>query len=419
MSKLIIKGGKPLSGTVRIDGAKNSAVAIVAASVLFHGRTVLENIPKISDILILLGIMEKMGAKVEWLDDSVVAIEVPDNFGDSARFDEVRSLRASNLLLGSLLGRKGKAYVTLPGGCDLGARPMDLHIKGFKKLGAEIEVNEVEDYISAEAEELSGAFIYLDFPSVGATENIMMAASVAEGQTIIENVAKEPEIVDLANLLNNAGAKVRGAGTDVIKIEGVPELNSPNYSIIPDRIEAGTYMAIAAMNQGTIKLENVIPAHLNPVIAKMREAGVTVRPLGSELYIKAPHKIKAVDVKTLAHPGFPTDMQPQMMSLLSVAEGTSTIVENLFETRMKAAPELKKMGADIEVNGCIATVRGVPQLYGAEVVAKDLRAGAALVAAALSAQGETRIEGVTYIDRGYWQMEEKLQGLGADIARVK
>ncbi|MEG1495929.1 MAG: UDP-N-acetylglucosamine 1-carboxyvinyltransferase [Clostridiales bacterium] len=416
MSKLIIKGGKPLSGTVKINGAKNSAVAIVAASLLFNGRTVLENIPKISDILILLGILEKMGAKVQWLQDDVVAIEVPDNLDYAARYEEVQSLRASNLLLGSLLGRIGKAEVSLPGGCDLGARPMDLHIKGFVKLGAEVETK--SDHIVATSSGLKGAFIYLDFPSVGATENIMMAASVAEGQTVIENVAKEPEIVDLANFLNNGGAKIRGAGTDIIKIEGVPELTSPTYSIIPDRIEAGTFMAIAAMNKGNIKIENVISAHLNPVIAKMREAGVIVRPNGNDLYVKAPEVLKSVNIKTLAHPGFPTDMQPQMMSVLSIADGTSMVVENLFETRMKAAPELVKMGADIVVEGCEATIKGVEKLHGASVLAKDLRAGAALVAAALAAEGETEVNGLSYIDRGYWHMAEKLKGLGADVERV-
>ncbi len=419
MSKLVIKGGKPLSGTVKISGAKNSAVAIVAASVLFRGRTVLENIPQISDILILLGIMEKMGAKVEWLEEDIVAIEVPDDISPAARYEEVRSLRASNLLLGSLLGRVGRAQVSLPGGCDLGERPMDLHIKGFVKLGAEVETNEDEAYIAAETKGLTGSFIYLDFPSVGATENIMMAAAMAEGLTVIENVAKEPEIVDLANFLNNAGARIRGAGTDIIKIEGVPELIGPHYSIIPDRIEAGTFMAIAAMNQGNLKLENVISAHLNPVIAKMREAGITVRPNGSDIFVKAPEEIKAVDIKTLAHPGFPTDMQPQMMSVLSIAKGTSVITENLFEHRMKAAPELVKMGADIKVEGVTATIKGVTRLHGASVMAKDLRAGAALVAAALSAEGETEINGLSYIDRGYWHMEEKLKLIGADIERVE
>lgn len=418
MSKLVIKGGKPLTGTVKINGAKNSAVAIVAASVLFKGKTVLENIPQISDILILLGIMEKMGATVEWLEDDVVAIEIPDDFAVAARYEEVRSLRASNLLLGSLLGRKGQALVSLPGGCDLGQRPMDLHIKGFVKLGAEVETNMEEGYITASTSGLTGSFIYLDFPSVGATENIMMAAALAEGLTVIENVAKEPEIVDLANFLNNGGAKIRGAGTDIIKIEGVPELIGPRYSIIPDRIEAGTFMAIAAMNQGNLKLENVISAHLNPVIAKMREAGVTVRPNGSDIFVKAPQELKAVDIKTLAHPGFPTDMQPQMMSVLSVANGTSTIVENLFENRMKAAPELIKMGADITVEGVTATIKGVAKLHGASVTAKDLRAGAALVAAALAASGETEVNGLSYIDRGYWHMAEKLQEIGADVERV-
>ncbi len=416
MSKLLIQGGKPLSGTVRISGAKNSAVAIVAACILFRGETILENVPKISDVQILLRIMEKLGAKIQWLNEESVSIEVPDQIEYSARYEEVRSLRASNLLLGSLLGRRGKAEVALPGGCDLGPRPMDLHIKGFSKLGATVETK--EDYIEAKADHLTGSFIYLDFPSVGATENIMMAAATAEGLTTIENVAKEPEIVDLANLLNSAGAKVRGAGTDIIKIEGVPELHTPHHTIIPDRIEAGTFLAAAAMTESSIKLENVISAHLNPVIAKMRESGVIVRPNGSDIYVKGPDELKAVDVKTLAHPGFPTDMQPQIMSMLSIANGTSVITENLFEARMKAAPELCKMGADITVNGNIATVRGVKKLQGASVLAKDLRAGAALVIAALAADGETEINGLTIIDRGYYQMESKLSQLGAEIRRV-
>lgn len=416
MSKLLIQGGKKLSGTVRISGAKNSAVAIIAACILFRGETILENVPKISDVQILLHIMEKLGAKIQWLSEESVSIEVPDQIDHSARYEEVRSLRASNLLLGSLLGRCGKAEVALPGGCDLGPRPMDLHIKGFSKLGATVETK--DDYIQAKADHLIGSFIYLDFPSVGATENIMMAAAMAEGLTTIENVAKEPEIVDLANLLNSAGAKVRGAGTDIIKIEGVPELRTPRHTIIPDRIEAGTFLAAAAMTGSNLKLENVISAHLNPVIAKMRESGVIVRPNGSDIYVKGPQELRAVNVKTLAHPGFPTDMQPQIMSMLSIANGTSTIVENLFEERMKAAPELCKMGADIIINGNIATVRGVKNLHGASVTAKDLRAGAALVIAALAAEGETEINGLTVIDRGYYRMEEKLAQLGAVVRRV-
>ncbi|HMM06587.1 MAG TPA: UDP-N-acetylglucosamine 1-carboxyvinyltransferase [Clostridiales bacterium] len=417
MSKLIIRGGKELAGSVKISGAKNSAVAVIAATILCHGTTILENVPQISDVKILLNIMKNLGISVDWLEDDTVAITVPEDIKYAALYEEVSSLRASNLLLGSLLGRRGNAAVALPGGCDLGERPMDLHIKGFTKLGAVVNTpgNYIEAKISGDG--LTGNFIYLDFPSVGATENIMMTASVAAGQTIIENVAKEPEIVDLANFLNNAGAKIRGAGTDIIKIEGVKELYGCRHSIIPDRIEAGTFMAIAAVTGSQLKLENVIAAHMTPVIAKMRETGTIIRPAGNHIFVKGPEKLLSISVVTLAHPGFPTDMQPQMMAMASLAEGTSTIEENIFEKRMKAASELTKMGADITVNGKNAVVRGVDQLHGATVMTHDLRAGAALVAAALAADDETVVEGMGIIDRGYWHMEEKLKAIGADVRR--
>lgn len=416
MSKLIIKGGRPLEGEVKIHGAKNSAVAIIAASLLFQGETILENVPRISDVLILTGIIGNLGVEVHWLEEDTLSIRVPDEIGHVARYEQVRSLRASNLLLGSLLGRCGQAEVSLPGGCDLGSRPMDLHIKGLSELGATIE-NE-EGYIKASAQKLKGNLIYLDFPSVGATENIMMAASVAEGQTIIENVAKEPEIVDLASFLNNAGARIRGAGTDIIKIEGVPALQGPRHSIIPDRIEAGTFMSIAALNRGKICMNNVIPTHLKPVIAKMKEAGVQINVSNGCMYVQGPSRLNAVDIKTLAYPGFPTDMQPPMMSMLTLAKGTSIVVENLFENRMKAAGELARMGANIKVEGQTAVIRGVEKLYGANVHAHDLRAGAAIVAAALAAEGTSEINGLSVIDRGYWHIEDKLSALGADVKRV-
>lgn len=418
MSKLIIRGGKELVGSVKISGAKNSAVAVIAATILCNGTTILENVPQIRDVKILLHIMENLGVSVNWLEDDTVAITIPDDIRCSALYDEVSSLRASNLLLGSLIGRCGNAAVALPGGCDLGERPMDLHIKGFTKLGA--AVNTPGNYIEAKVgpDGLSGAGIYLDFPSVGATENIMMTASVAAGQTIIENVAKEPEIVDLANFLNNAGAKIRGAGTDIIKIEGVKELNGCRHSIIPDRIEAGTFMAIAAITGSPLKLENVIAAHMAPVIAKMRETGTIIRAEGNNIFVKGPEKLTSVSVVTLAHPGFPTDMQPQMMAIAALAQGTSIIEENIFEKRMKAASELIKMGADITINGKSAVVRGVDQLHGATVMTHDLRAGAALVAAALATSDETIVKGLGIIDRGYWHMEEKLRGIGADVQRV-
>lgn len=417
LSKLLIEGGRPLEGEVKIHGAKNSAVAIIAASILLKGETILENVPRISDVLILLDIIGNLGVEVHWLEEDMISIHVPDEIDYVARYAQVRSLRASNLLLGSLLGRCGKAEVSLPGGCDLGSRPMDLHIKGLSQLGANIETE--EGYLKASAEKLEGHLIYLDFPSVGATENIMMAASVAAGQTVIENVAKEPEIVDLATFLNNAGAKIRGAGTDIIKIEGVSSLEGPRHAIIPDRMEAGTFMAIAALNQGKICMNNVIPAHLKPVIAKMKEVGVQISVSNGGVYVQGPAQLKAVDIKTLAHPGFPTDMQPPMMSVLSLAKGTSIVVENLFENRMQAANELIRMGADIKVDGQTAVIRGVDRLYGATVYSHDLRAGAAIVAAALAAEGVTEVNGLSVIDRGYLRIEEKLRKLGADIKRVE
>ena len=419
MSKLIIRGGKELTGSVKISGAKNSAVAVIAAAILCKGTTILENVPQISDVKILLHIMEKLGVEVAWIEDDVVSITVPDTVTDQALYDEVSSLRASNLLLGSLLGRNGKAAVALPGGCDLGVRPMDLHIKGFTQLGADVETVD-NSYIQAvaPADGLHGAVIYLDFPSVGATENIMMAAAVAHGQTVIENVAKEPEIVDLANFLNNAGARVRGAGTDIIRIEGAPVLKGCRHSIIPDRIEAGTFMAIAAVTGSRLKLENVIAAHMKPVIAKMKEMGTDIQSVGGNVYVSGPKQLKAASIQTLAHPGFPTDMQPQIMAMAALAKGTSVITENIFENRMKAATELCKMGADIAINGKVATVKGVEKLHGATVQSHDLRAGAALVAAALATEGETVVEKLGIIDRGYWRMAEKLKLIGADVERI-
>lgn len=420
MSKLIIRGGKSLSGSVKISGAKNSAVAVIAAAILCKGTTILENVPQISDVKILLNIMKKLGAEVKWVEEDTVSICAPDNMEYKALYPEVSNLRASNLLLGSLLGRCGAAAVALPGGCDLGARPMDLHIKGFHQLGATVETVE-GSHIRAEVGEsgLNGAVIYLDFPSVGATENIMMAAAVAEGQTIIENGAKEPEIVDLANFLNNAGAKVRGAGTDLIRIDGVKKLNGCRHSIIPDRIEAGTFMSIAAVTGSRLKLEGVIAAHMKPVIAKMKEMGTEIHATGGNVYVTGPQRLQAASIQTLAHPGFPTDMQPQMMAMATLAEGTSIIVENLFERRMKAAAELCKMGADITIEGKTATVNGVAGLHGATVQSHDLRAGAALIAAALAAEGETIVENLGIVDRGYWKIAEKLKAIGGEVQRIE
>lgn len=393
---------------------------MIAAAILCKGTTILENVPQISDVKILLNIMKKLGAEVKWVEEDTVSICAPDNMEYKALYPEVSNLRASNLLLGSLLGRCGAAAVALPGGCDLGARPMDLHIKGFHQLGATVETVE-GSHIRAEVGEsgLNGAVIYLDFPSVGATENIMMAAAVAEGQTIIENGAKEPEIVDLANFLNNAGAKVRGAGTDLIRIDGVKELNGCRHSIIPDRIEAGTFMSIAAVTGSRLKLEGVIAAHMKPVIAKMKEMGTEIHATGGNVYVTGPQRLQAASIQTLAHPGFPTDMQPQMMAMATLAEGTSIIVENLFERRMKAAAELCKMGADITIEGKTATVNGVAGLHGATVQSHDLRAGAALIAAALAAEGETIVENLGIVDRGYWKIAEKLKAIGGEVQRIE
>ena len=419
MDKFVITGGNRLTGEVKISGAKNAAVAIIPAVALSDGICRIENIPNITDVTKMSEILREMGAKVKLVNRSTLEID-PTTIGTCvAPYELARGLRGSYYFMGALLGKFKHAVVAMPGGCDLGARPMDLHIKGFTQLGATVETVD-NRYIKAEVQPgaLTGATIYLDFPSVGATENIMMAAAVANGQTIIENGAKEPEIVDLANFLNNAGAKVRGAGTDLIRIDGTPELKGCRHSIIPDRIEAGTFMSIAAVTGSQLKLENVISAHMKPVIAKMREMGTEIHSAGGNVYVTGPKRLKAASIQTLAHPGFPTDMQPQVMAMAALAEGTSVIVENLFERRMKAASELVKMGADISIDGKTATVVGVSKLHGATVQTHDLRAGAALVAAALAAEGETVVENLGIIDRGYWQITEKLTAIGGDVRRI-
>lgn len=409
----IVAKSKPLNGTVKIEGAKNASLPILAASLLVEGTTALDNLSPMDDVLAMTELLSQLGARVNWDDRSNVTIDASADLKTIATYDQVKKIRASNLLLGALLARRGRAKISMPGGCDIGNRPMDLHLKGFAALGAEITVE--HGYIEVEAPHgLKGASVYLDFPSVGATENIMLAAAGATGQTVIENAAREPEVVDLANFLNAAGVKVRGAGTDLIRIEGATHLQAVRYSVIPDRIEAGTFMIAAAITGGTVTVENVIIQHLQPLIAKLRETGAEVMEEEGRLTVQG-GAINPIDLKTLPHPGFPTDLQSPMMALLTRARGTSVIVENIFENRLQAAEEFRRMGAQIKVEGQTAVILGVEQLFGCQVVATDLRAGAGLVLAGLVAEGETAVLRDDRIDRGYYRFAEKLVSLGASI----
>ena len=417
MKEIVVNGGKALKGQVRIHGAKNASLAIMCAALISDVPITLENIPNISDINTLMNIIGAMGGEVRWSGSNSLYIVPPDKINVEAPRDQAKKLRASNLLLGPLLTKYGYAKIALPGGCNIGVRPMDLHFKGLSKMGAKVKLE--KGCIVAKADKLRGASIYLDFPSVGATENIMMAACLAEGQTFIENAAKEPEIVDLANFLNAMGAKVRGAGTDLIKVVGVNSLyRCDRYTVIPDRIEAGTYMVAAAATRGDVVVQNVIPKHLEPLIAKLNEANVDVIVGEDYVRVKAGKDLKPVDIKTMPYPGFPTDMQSQMMVLLSTIPGISTIVENIFENRFQVVDELKRLGAKVKVEGRIAIIEGVEELQGAEVRATDLRAGAALLIAGLVANGETRIGNSEYIYRGYQDVQEKFMALGADIRQI-
>lgn len=416
MQKLLITGGQPLTGAIKISGAKNAAVAIISAALLASEPVYIDNVPNITDVQVLLDIIAALGVEVKHLGEDALEITPSDKIDTKTPYKEVKKLRASNLLLGSMLAKYGSVGIALPGGCNIGSRPMDLHIKGLEAMGAKIELN--HGLINATCKRLVGTKVYLDFPSVGATENLMMAATLAQGQTVLENVAKEPEIVDLANFLNSLGAKIRGAGTDLIKIDGVSQLGGGRYSVIPDRIEAGTFMVAAAATRGNLILEHVIPTHLEPLIAKLREANVEVTEQDENLCIQVKGDLKPIDIKTLPYPGFPTDMQSQMMALLTTVKGTSVIVENVFENRLQVADEFKRMGAKIKVEGRSAIVQGVKKLQGAHVKASDLRAGAALVIAALMAEGESEICNLKYIDRGYENIEKKLSGVGAKILRV-
>lgn len=416
MSELYINGGKRLVGEVTINGAKNAAVAILPAALLVDGISVIENLPYIDDVQKLKRAMEDLGAMAVLEDKHTLKVDGSTLFTHKAINEYVGHIRASYYLIGALLGRFKKAEVAMPGGCDFGGRPIDQHIKGFEALGAKVVVE--DGIIKAQAEKLVGTDIYLDVVSVGATINVMLAATLAEGTTTIENAAKEPHVVDVANFLNMMGANIKGAGTDVIRIKGVERLNGGRYATIPDQIEAGTYMMAAAITGGDVYVRNIIPEHMYSVSLKMMEMGITIEEGDDYIRVVAPQKLKATNIKTLPHPGFPTDLQPQMATLLSIAEGTSTIIEGVWDNRFQYIDELKKTGADITVDGRTATVQGVKTLHGASVKATDLRAGAALVLAGLRAlDGPMIISNVKFIDRGYEALEEKLTALGADIVR--
>lgn len=416
MEKFVIRGQNRLSGTVRISGAKNAAVAILPAVILSDGICRIENVPDISDVAITLKILYELGAGVRMINRSTFEID-PTHVNSYVLSKEMsRRMRASSYFIGAMLGRMKRARVAPPGGCDFGVRPIDQHIKGFQALGAKVIID--NGMVDARAAKLTGCPIYLDVVSVGATINIMLSAVKAEGLTVIENAAKEPHIVDLANFLNSMGADIMGAGTDVIKIRGVSRLNGTTYSIIPDQIEAGTYMAAALATGGDITLENVIPKHLESITAKVVEIGAKVEEFDESLRVVMNGRPKACNVKTMPHPSFPTDMQPQITAVLSLAGGTSIVTEGVWENRFRYTEQLNLMGADIKIEGRAAVVKGVERLVGAPVAANDLRAGAALLIAGLAAQGVTEVENIEYIDRGYENVVEKLSALGADIRRV-
>jgi UDP-N-acetylglucosamine 1-carboxyvinyltransferase len=416
MDKFIVSGGKPLHGDVRISGAKNAALPVLAASLLASGASTFHNIPDLVDIKTIKKLLRNLGAEIEG--DETVRINAEKITSHEAPYDLVKTMRASVLVLGPLLARLGVARVSLPGGCAIGARPVNLHIKALQELGAHVELN--SGYIEARAKKLKGADIYFDIPTVTGTENIMMAAVLAEGATVLNNAACEPEIVNLADVLKGMGAKISGAGTDVITIEGVTSLQAVEAVIIPDRIEAGTFMIAAGMTRGEVNILGCNPRHLEALINKLRDTGMRITPIKDGLKVSGGgKKINSVDVKTLPYPGFPTDLQAQMMSYMTVGGGLSVITETVFENRFMHVSELMRMGADIAIQGGSAIVRGVPALHGAQTMATDLRASASLLLAALVAKGTTEISRVYHIDRGYQAIEKKFSALGADIKRVK
>lgn len=417
MEQYVIKGGNPLYGEVEIGGAKNAALAILAAAIMTDETVTIDNLPNVRDINVLLQAIEEIGAHVERVDIHKVKINGSFIRGVNVDNEFIRRIRASYYLIGALLGKYKHAEVALPGGCDIGSRPIDLHMKGFRSMGADIDI--AHGLVIARAKELKGTHIYMDKVSVGATINIMMAAAMADGKTVIENAAKEPHVVDVANFLNSMGANIRGAGTDVIRIVGVEKLHATEYSVIPDQIEAGTFMFAVAAAGGNVLVKNVIPKHLEATAAKLLEVGCQVEEFDDSVRVISDGHLRHTQVTTLPYPGFPTDMQPQMAVLLGIAEGTSTVTESIFENRFKYVDELTRMGADIKVESNIAIISGVKRYTGARVNAPDLRAGAALVIAGLAAEGITVVDDIYYIQRGYEALEEKLTKIGAKIARVE
>ena len=416
MEQFIMKGGNPLVGEVTIGGAKNAALGILAASIMTDEDVLIENLPDVRDINVLLEAIQEIGASVDRIDRHTVKINASDIHEVSVDDEDIRRILAPDYVIGALLGKYKSAQVPLPGGCNIGSRPIDLHIKGFRALGAKVEIE--RGAVLAHAIDLVGSHIYLDKVSVGATINIMMAAALAEGQTIIENVAKEPHVVDVANFLNSMGANIKGAGTDIIRIKGVRKLHGTEYSIIPDQIEAGTFMCAAAATRGDITVRNVIPKHLEAISAKLLEIGCEVVEFDDAVRVVGKPKQRHTNINTLPYPGFPTDMQPQMTVTLALAEGTSIVTESIFENRFKYVDELARMGGSIKVEGNVAIIGGVDGFTGAQVNAPDLRAGAALVIAGLAAEGFTVVDEIGYIQRGYEHFEEKLRGLGAQIEKV-
>lgn len=417
MDKIIVKGGERLRGTVRVAGAKNAVLPVIAASMIAsEGKSVITDVPNLADVRTINEVLKHLDVDIEFKNNTVT-VDATRTLQTEAPFEYVRKMRASVLVLGPLLARYGHAKVALPGGCAIGSRPIDLHLKGFEAMGAKVHVGNghVEVFVDGR---LQGAKIYLDMPSVGATQNILMAAALADGTTILENCAKEPEIVDLANYLNRMGARIVGAGTETIRIEGVEVLHGATHAVIPDRIEAGTFMAAAAITGGNVHIENAIPEHLRPVISKLQEMNVVVKEEEHGLRVIGPEKLTATDIKTLPHPGFPTDMQPQMMALMMVAEGTSVVTETVFENRFMHVEEFRRMNANMKIEGRSVIVEGPSVLQGAEVSATDLRAAAALVVAGLVGEGLTRVVELKHLDRGYVDFTGKLAALGADIERV-
>ncbi|QRO00936.1 UDP-N-acetylglucosamine 1-carboxyvinyltransferase [Archangium violaceum] len=420
MDKIIVKGGHPLQGEVNVSGAKNAALPILASALLADGKSVYRNVPDLADVVTMLKVLDTMGcqsARLTGRKKDVCEVSVEGPITPEAPYDLVKTMRASVLVLGPLVARFGRARVSMPGGCAIGARPIDQHLKGLKALGAEITLT--EGYVEAKAKQLKGATINFDLITVTGTENVMMAAVLAKGRTVLENCAREPEVEELARVLNKMGARIEGAGTSVITIDGVDSLKPVDHAILPDRIEAGTLMVAAAITGGNVLVKHAVPEHLESVILKLRETGCTITAEEHGLRVKAPKVVTSVDVKTTEHPGFPTDMQAQLMGLMTVASGTSVISESIFENRFMHVPELHRMGADITIQGHTAVVKGVKKLSGAPVMATDLRASASLVLAGLRAEGKTEIARIYHLDRGYERLENKLRKLGADIRRVK